>query len=609
MFTPSTWYFLSREIVDIWKQLEEKTNEQQTHQLTKYANSPSNWYKKQLEGIPNFQKAIEKLGDEELERINKASEKAIKKAIDLVDNETLKSFRVKETKQEIRQDKERFIASSVKKVINQNEGKMNAFIRGASVRNGEFINKINVKKESTAKIRTQFTVNTKTQELYDIIRKQTEEGIQKGVPFTYSNGRRVPFKAHMEMSIRTTIQNEALERMTTAASNLGIIFYLASEHADSADDHANFQGKIYVLENWESKITDSETREKVRNFIREKDIRTIEWVKGEPVYFNTRPNCRHYFIPITIEQAMGNLNNLKRNLRTKKGSYKEENYQDLKLQRHNERQIRFYKERAKNNEILLARTKDPFMQSQLRNQITRDNRLVRDWQARQRGLLKSNPNLERNYRRESTEKMAQDLGVKLHLKGGKSLPNVPKNDIIDTVKEMPKGLVNVETGEVTETKIGRLDPNSLKNYNKKTGWNVNWSELGPDVQVYGIIAKGDRRLQGLVGLEKQNDMQSMYVSWISTAPHNNKQITGGKQDYKGVGSYLIAKAAEESVKAGFGGHMYGFANTKKTLEHYKKAWGAKRIGMLHQYHFEIDEKASRELIEKYSLEVENKDDG
>ncbi len=432
MFTPSTWYFLSREIVDIWKQLEEKTNEQQTHQLTKYANSPSNWYKKQLEGIPNFQKVIEKLGVEELKRINKASEKAIKKAIDLVDNETLKSFRVKETKQEIRQDKERFIASSVKKVINQNEGKMNAFIRNASVRNGEFINKINVKKESTAKIRTQFTVNTKTQELYDIIRKQTEEGIQKGVPFTYSNGRRVPFKAHMEMSIRTTIQNEALERMTTAASNLGIIFYLASEHADSADDHANFQGKIYVLENWESKITDSETREKVRNFIREKDIRTIEWVKGEPVWFNTRPNCRHYFIPITIEQAMGNLNNLKRNLRTKKGTYREENYQDLKLQRHNERQIRFYKERAKNNEILLARTKDPFMQSQLRNQITRDKRLTRDWQARQRGLLKSNPNLERNYRRESTEKMAQDLGVRLHLKGGKSLPNEAENVIVET---------------------------------------------------------------------------------------------------------------------------------------------------------------------------------
>ena len=138
------------------------------------------------------------------------------------------------------------------------------------------------------------------------------------MPFIYSNGRRVPFKAHMEMSIRTTIQNVALERMTTAASNLGIIFYLASEHADSADDHAPYQGKVYVLENWESKITDSETREKVRNFIREKDIRTIEWVKGEPVWFNTRPNCRHYFIPITIEQAMGNLNNLKRNLRTKR---------------------------------------------------------------------------------------------------------------------------------------------------------------------------------------------------------------------------------------------------------------------------------------------------
>ena len=45
--------------------------------------------------------------------------------------------------------------------------------------------------------------------------------------------------------------------------------------------------------------------------------------------------------------------------------------------------------------------------------------------------MKSNPNLERDYRRETTEKMVQDLGVRLHLKGGKSLPNEVEN-IVET---------------------------------------------------------------------------------------------------------------------------------------------------------------------------------
>ena len=47
-------------------------------------------------------------------------------------------------------------------------------------------------------------------------------------------------------------------------------------------------------------------------------------------------------------------------------------------------------------------------------------------------MLKSNPNLERDYRRETTEKMVQDLGVRLHLKGGKSLPNEAENVIVET---------------------------------------------------------------------------------------------------------------------------------------------------------------------------------
>ena len=45
--------------------------------------------------------------------------------------------------------------------------------------------------------------------------------------------------------------------------------------------------------------------------------------------FTTRPNCRHYFIPITIKQALGNITELKQTLKTKKpGDYSKKNVKE-----------------------------------------------------------------------------------------------------------------------------------------------------------------------------------------------------------------------------------------------------------------------------------------
>lgn len=417
MFTPSTWFLISKNIVDLWKGLEAATNEAQTLQYTKYADKGlTTWYKEQIKAIPNFEKAISNIANKQLIKINDESIEAIKKAIDLVDNEVLKSAQeLYDLKGDASGDKEQFIASAIERITNFNEGNIKAFVKSASVRNGEFISRINALTQN--KIKTEYHLKNQTQTLYDTIREQMlGDGIAKGVPFIYSDGRRMPFKSHMEMAIRTTIQNEAIERMERAGSSLGIIFYLASEHADSADDHAPYQGKVYVLENWESKVADEELREKIRKFIVKNNIRTLEWVKGAPVWFNTRPNCRHYFVPITIEQAMGDINQLKKELKTKKGTYREDNYKDLKQQRYYERQIRFYKERARMNQILMERTDDPIEKARLKQEMLKDQYLVRAWQKRQRDLMVSNPYLQREYRREDVNKMAQDLGVKLHLR-------------------------------------------------------------------------------------------------------------------------------------------------------------------------------------------------
>ena len=93
MFTPSTWFLLSKNLADLWYSLEQQTNEIQTSWLTKYSNNPSQWYQNQLKAIPNFAKTINKIANKQFAKINSESAEAIKRAINLVDNEILKSIK------------------------------------------------------------------------------------------------------------------------------------------------------------------------------------------------------------------------------------------------------------------------------------------------------------------------------------------------------------------------------------------------------------------------------------------------------------------------------------------------------------------------------------
>ena len=94
----------------------------------------------------------------------------------------------------------------------------------------------------------------------------------------------------MEMSSRTVIQNLATEKLNNSTDQLGIIFYLASEHADCADDHANYQGKIYVKRNWETIIKQAELVPRIREFINSKQLMAIEDVIEKPIwlYYKTK---------------------------------------------------------------------------------------------------------------------------------------------------------------------------------------------------------------------------------------------------------------------------------------------------------------------------------
>ncbi len=92
------------------------------------------------------------------------------------------------------------------------------------------------------------------------------------------------------------------------------VFYLSSSHSNPAKDHADYQGRIYVDRFWRSVLAaDDEKRRAVEAYIRNHDTMTVQEVIREPVYFITRPYCKHFFIPLDTDEVLGSsLNKVKK---------------------------------------------------------------------------------------------------------------------------------------------------------------------------------------------------------------------------------------------------------------------------------------------------------
>ena len=82
-------------------------------------------------------------------------------------------------------------------------------------------------------------------------------------------------------------------------------FFLASSHPKPAKDHAEWEGKVYYDEDWESKGSYSDQdKDRIRAYIRNHKLRSVQWVVGPPVYFVTRRNCKHYLRNIPLEEVL-----------------------------------------------------------------------------------------------------------------------------------------------------------------------------------------------------------------------------------------------------------------------------------------------------------------
>lgn len=82
-----------------------------------------------------------------------------------------------------------------------------------------------------------------------------------------------------------------------------VVFYLCSKHNKCAEGHKEYQGKVYVDRFWRTKVSGSEYYA-VLSYIKNRQIMTVQDSLQEPVYLTTRPNCKHYFIPLDTQTVL-----------------------------------------------------------------------------------------------------------------------------------------------------------------------------------------------------------------------------------------------------------------------------------------------------------------
>ena len=84
-----------------------------------------------------------------------------------------------------------------------------------------------------------------------------------------------------------------------------IVFYVVSSHQKPQKAHEPLQGRLLVDRYWKSTLEGVGGDIKaVGRFIRNRRIKTVQWAMGEPHWLLTRPNCRHFLIPVRTDVAM-----------------------------------------------------------------------------------------------------------------------------------------------------------------------------------------------------------------------------------------------------------------------------------------------------------------
>lgn len=81
------------------------------------------------------------------------------------------------------------------------------------------------------------------------------------------------------------------------------VFVMCSKHYPVAPDHKDYQGKLYVNQNWRNLVQGRDYRA-VSEYIKNNEVLTIQSVMKNPPYLITRPNCRHKLVSVPVSAVL-----------------------------------------------------------------------------------------------------------------------------------------------------------------------------------------------------------------------------------------------------------------------------------------------------------------
>lgn len=381
MFTNDSWLLVSNKLQEEWDNLTDEIKQYQAEAIIQgYELGFEKWKLEQRKNVRLFSNGLAKIFDKHKDNF-KIEIEEMYKAVNNVANKELNSA--------IKLDSY-FIENKVKS--NEEETEL-------------LFSKVMAYNYNSPNIVYRELMSDKNRILYEGIEKYTKK-LDNAYSVNYANGRKVSYRAYTDMRIRTDINNYASDMLQKSGEQLGIAFYLCNALIDCADDHADYQGKVYLADNWRAILKNNHDAIK---FAEDNNLMTLSQVKDAPIYLTTRPNCRHYFIPITFEQAQDSKNTLK-NLRMTRGKYKEENYQLLKKQRYLEREIRKTQTNKKITTSQLQYLKGDDIIKAKKNLNAYDKKLG-SLNNEIEMLVDKHYFLKRQPRREDVEKLSYDLGV------------------------------------------------------------------------------------------------------------------------------------------------------------------------------------------------------
>lgn len=423
MFVSTSWLMLAYAIQRIWEDIDSNLNELRMQWLLHKSNlGYKEWKKTQDTNYYTYEMAIawlflhkkEKIF-EKLNLINDISNKVV--------NDSIKTF-FKKTDKNLLEDK--MLQDGV---VRENKT-FKELLEEEINESAEAMQRAEIKRYSDLREDIEKKHNKTLDELLNLPQeeriKRDKETLIQDIIDTYNakpdkralNERR---RVELERDLRTFLQREATAITINESKNANIVLFLSNSLNNSAEDHCEWQNCVFYCKDWEKHCKESE-KPKIRQYIKDNNLvsvediidGTIKWhytlKNGEKrergVFLTTRWNCRHFFTPITINEAL----NLDKTIEDKKlnnGKYDPENYKALQTQRALEREIRQLKSRKL---ILQEQLKYATNNHTLKRDLKAVNAKIKECNTLLDNLCKKY-NLPRQYNREDVERLTYDLGI------------------------------------------------------------------------------------------------------------------------------------------------------------------------------------------------------